>query len=108
MQNQKYFNFMDDFQLMASVIKKSYVTAKEDSKLSFLWQKRYMVLRDHMLTFHKSEFSNNAETIVHMQEVTKVERCNDKEYCLLLDTTEKKWLIACKNDSDLYSWIDEI
>eukprot|EP00834_Sanchytrium_tribonematis_P002256 NODE_66_length_25735_cov_0.318497.p2 type:complete len:558 gc:universal NODE_66_length_25735_cov_0.318497:22244-20571(-) len=91
-----------------SCIKKSYVSIKEDSVLSFLWQKRFMVLREHMLTFHKSEFSNNAETIIHMSEVTKVERCDHKEYCLLLDTTEKAWLVACKSDSDLYSWIDEI
>eukprot|EP00835_Amoeboradix_gromovi_P006782 NODE_885_length_3452_cov_0.260364.p1 type:complete len:570 gc:universal NODE_885_length_3452_cov_0.260364:2270-561(-) len=94
--------------IVMSCIKKSYVTIKEDSKLSFLWQKKFMVLREHMLTFHKSEFSSNADTIIHMSEVTKVERCEHKEYCLILDTTEKAWLIACKNDSHLYSWIDEI
>ena len=99
---------MDQNQIVMSCIQKSYISVKEDSKLSFLWQKRFMVLREHMLTFHKSEFSSNAETIIHMSEVTKVERCGHKEYCLLLDTTEKGWLIACKNDSDLYSWIDEI
>ena len=97
-----------NFDIVMSCVKKSYINLKEDSKLAFMWQKRFMVLREHMLTFHKSEFSNNADTIVHMSEVTKVERCDHKEYCLILDTTEKAWLIACKNDSDLYSWIDEI
>eukprot|EP00842_Homolaphlyctis_polyrhiza_P007096 jgi/Hompol1/976/HPOL_000250-RA len=58
------------------VVKRGYITLKEDGLRSFIWSKRWLVLREQTLTFHRSE--------------------------------DRSYYISCKNDEELYSWIDEI
>ena len=40
------------------VVKRGYVNVKEDGLRSFLWSKRWLILREQTLTFHKNEVDN--------------------------------------------------
>jgi protein-serine/threonine kinase len=37
------------------VVKRGYANVKEDGLRSFLWPKRWMLLREQTLTFHRNE-----------------------------------------------------
>ena len=39
----------------SSVIRSGFVSVKEDGFASWLWTKRWLVLREQVLSFHKSE-----------------------------------------------------
>jgi protein-serine/threonine kinase len=43
---------------MPEVIKEGYVSLKEDGLRAWIWSKRYCVLRDQSLTFHRNEVRN--------------------------------------------------
>lgn len=43
-----------------------------------------------------------------LQDITNIERVDLKPYCLLLETKDKRYHIALKNDEELYSWQDDI
>jgi hypothetical protein len=40
---------------MSDVIKEGYLSVKEDGLRAWIWSKRYCVLRDQALTFHRNE-----------------------------------------------------
>lgn len=42
------------------IVRKGYVSVKEDGIRSWIWSKRWLVLRDQTLTFHKNEVSDDA------------------------------------------------
>ena len=81
---------------------------KEDGLRSFLWSKRFCILREQTLTFHRSENTYQAIALVFLKEIEKVERTDLKPYCIELVTRDKAFYIACKSDEELYSWLDEI
>ncbi|KAJ1509642.1 Protein kinase, partial [Coelomomyces lativittatus] len=91
----------------ASVLQCGYASVKEDSFISFIWSKRWLVLRKHTLTIHKSEYSEPMFNI-YLDRVIGVERNDIKPYSFELRTYEKDFFIACKSDEEVYSWIDEI
>lgn len=46
--------------------------------------------------------------LVFLREITEINRLELKPYCFEIVTREKTFYIACKNDDELYSWMDEI
>lgn len=40
---------------MPEIIKEGYLSLKEEGLRAWIWSKRYCVLRDQSLTFHRSE-----------------------------------------------------
>ena len=46
--------------------------------------------------------------LVFLREVKEVKRIELKPYCFEIVTKEKSFYISCKNDDELYSWMDEI
>lgn len=41
----------------ATIVRRGWVTVKEDGLRAWLWSKRWLVLREHTLSFYKSEVS---------------------------------------------------
>ncbi|KAL7750057.1 Protein kinase [Sorochytrium milnesiophthora] len=91
------------------IIKSGFVSVKEDGLMNFIWQRRFLMLREHTLSFYKSESTSQPLNIVYLSEVSSVERTDIKPCCLEIKISDKRSiLIACKTDSELYEWIEEI
>lgn len=41
--------------VMAEIIKEGYLSVKEDGLRAWIWSKRFCILRDQTLTFHRNE-----------------------------------------------------
>lgn len=93
---------------MTEIIKDGYLSVKEDGLRAWIWSKRFCVLRDQALTFHRNEQSGQCVALIFLKEITSVTRTDLKPYCLEVATKDKTYYIACKSDEDLYSWMDEI
>ncbi|KAI8576344.1 hypothetical protein K450DRAFT_257307 [Umbelopsis ramanniana AG] len=93
---------------MAEIKKDGYVSVKEDGIRSWIWSKRYVILRDQTLTFHRNEQIGQCLALIFLKEIVNVHRNDLKPYCFEIATADKAFNIACKNDEELYSWMDEI
>ncbi|KAI9159392.1 Protein kinase [Blastocladiella emersonii ATCC 22665] len=90
------------------ILKSGYLAIKEEGYLSFMWSKRWVVLREQTIAFYKAESSSQASTLIFLTSVTGVNRVDVKPYCFELQTKEKTILLVCKSDEDVYGWMDEI
>ncbi|KAG1177929.1 hypothetical protein G6F70_001056 [Rhizopus microsporus] len=93
---------------MTEIKKDGYLQVKEDGLRAWIWSKRYVVLREQTITFHRNEQTGQCVALVFLKEITAVTRLELKPYCFELGTKSKSYYIACKNDEELYSWMDEI
>ncbi|KAI8638855.1 kinase-like domain-containing protein [Parasitella parasitica] len=93
---------------MTEIIKEGYLSVKEDGLRAWIWSKRFCVLRDQALTFHRNEQSGQCVALIFLKEITSVTRTDLKPYCCEITTKDKTYYIACKSDEDLYSWMDKI
>ncbi|ODQ66520.1 Pkinase-domain-containing protein [Nadsonia fulvescens var. elongata DSM 6958] len=92
--------------------KQGWVSVKEDgnsSIRSFMWTKKYLVLRDTFLDLQKNEFSSPSYSIP-LHTISTVTRVDLKPFCFEVIRTQsfKSLFISCKSDAELYSWIDVI
>ncbi|CAG8787657.1 25806_t:CDS:2, partial [Racocetra persica] len=90
------------------VVKKGYISVKEDGLRAWIWSKRWMLLREQTLTFHRNENTYQAVALIFLKEITSVSRTELKPYCFEIQTKDKTYYLSCKNDEELYSWMDEI
>ncbi|KAL3895130.1 MAG: hypothetical protein SGCHY_004884 [Lobulomycetales sp.] len=90
------------------VVKRGYASVKEDGLRSFIWSKRWLLLREQTLTFHRNENTYQALALVFLKEIDAVNRTDHKPYCFEIVTKEKSYFISCKSDEELYSWIEEL
>ncbi|KAK6522317.1 Protein kinase [Arthrobotrys megalospora] len=108
--------------VVGGIQREGWASIKEDGFLT-LWQKRYLVLRETALDFHKSEAKgSNAALSIPLKDITSVNRVEIKPYSFEMirfassnqtsatnpDAPRKTMYIAVKNDTDLYGWIDDI
>ncbi|ORX49159.1 Pkinase-domain-containing protein [Hesseltinella vesiculosa] len=91
-----------------AIKKDGFVHVKEEGLRAWIWSKRYLVLRDQCLTIHRSEHLGQCVAMVALKMVEAVNRSDLKSHCFELETAKKKIYIACRNDEELYSWMDEI
>ena len=91
---------------MSLIVKRGHVQVRENGLRSFLWSKRYLVLREATLTFHKNENTFQALHLVLLKDIERVERTDNREYCIELATSQGKFYISTTSDQELYSWID--
>ncbi|KAG5354359.1 Serine/threonine-protein kinase CLA4 [Yarrowia sp. C11] len=93
------------------VLKAGFASVKEDgsSFRSLMWAKKYMVLRENALDFQKSETSS-VQFSIPLYTVSNVTRVDLKPYCfeVVRSSGFKSVFVVCKNDTELYAWIDEI
>ncbi|KAL2912784.1 Protein kinase, partial [Polyrhizophydium stewartii] len=92
----------------STIIKRGHVLVKEAGIRSFVWSKRWMQLRDQMVTIHKNENSYQALLIIFLKDVEGVQRSDIKPFCFEIVTKERTYFVACDSDSDLYSWMEDI
>jgi len=94
---------------MASyIVKKGYASVKEDGLRSFLWSKRFLILREQTLTIQRNETTYQAIANIFLGSVESVQRTEHKPFSFEIVTKGKSYYIACKTSEDLYEWIDEI
>ncbi|PVU97078.1 hypothetical protein BB561_000767 [Smittium simulii] len=89
---------------MSNVIKRGNLSLKE----SWLWSKRWAVLRKETLTFHKNNSSQQILLLIFLKDITGISRSDMKTYCIEINTKDRDFFIQCKNDDDLYSWLDSV
>lgn len=93
------------------VLKSGFASVKEDgsSFRSLMWTKKYLVLRENALDFQKSETSS-VQFSIPLYTVSNVTRVDLKPYCfeIVRSSGFKSVFVVCKNDTELYAWIDEI
>ncbi|KAJ1653618.1 Protein kinase [Dispira simplex] len=93
---------------MTSVFKKGYLSLKEDGLKSWLWSKRWALLREGTLSFHRNENTYQANTVILLKDVTSISRCQLRQYCIEIKTKDRDYYLSCKGDEELYSWLDAI
>ncbi|KAH6883789.1 STE/STE20/PAKA protein kinase [Coprinopsis sp. MPI-PUGE-AT-0042] len=91
----------------SQIVRSGPVSMKEDGFGNWLWQRRWLVLRDQALSIHKSENSSQLSSI-WLRDVSNIERTDLKPYCLLLETKDKRYFLSLKNDEELYGWQDDV
>ncbi|KIM20540.1 hypothetical protein M408DRAFT_34621, partial [Serendipita vermifera MAFF 305830] len=85
-----------------------YCSTKEDGLISFRWNRRWVVLRENSITFHKSENAPQNSRIL-LADITNIDRTDLKPYCLLIEMNDRNKLYLCfSNDSQVYGWKDDI
>ncbi|CAH1761264.1 12617_t:CDS:10 [Entrophospora sp. SA101] len=92
----------------SNVVKKGYISVKEDGLRAFLWSKRWLLLREQTLTFHRNESTYQAVALIFLKEISNLQRTDLKPYCFEVQTKDKTYYLSCKSDEELYSWMDEI
>jgi len=48
------------------------------------------------------------QSIIYLRDIANIERTDLKPYCLLLETKDKRYYLALKNDEELYGWQDDV
>ncbi|KAI8882544.1 Pkinase-domain-containing protein [Backusella circina FSU 941] len=93
---------------MTEIKKDGYLQVKEDGLRAWIWSKRYIVLREQTITFHRNKETGHCVALIFLKEVKEVTRSELKPYCFELVTKSRSYYIACRNDGELYAWMDEI
>ncbi|KAJ1031225.1 hypothetical protein NDA18_002443 [Ustilago nuda] len=92
----------------AAVVRKGWVSVKEDGIRSWIWSKRWLALREQTLTFHKNETTYQAVALVFLKDISNVSRTDLKPYCIEVETKDKTFYLQLKSDEELYGWMDDI
>ncbi|CCO30190.1 hypothetical protein BN14_04214 [Rhizoctonia solani AG-1 IB] len=90
-----------------NIVKSGDVSVKEEGLTSWMWTRKWMVLKEQTLSFHKNE-SSSSSTLIWLRDIANIERTDMKRCCLFIATKDKKLWLSLKSDSELYSWQDEI
>ncbi|KAF8761331.1 Pkinase protein [Rhizoctonia solani] len=87
-----------------NIVKSGEVSVKEEGLTSWIWTRKWMVLKEQTLSFHKNE-SSSSSTLIWLRDIANIERTDMKRYCLFIATKDKKLWLSLKSDS---SCTDEI
>jgi serine/threonine-protein kinase CLA4 len=93
--------------LTADIIKVGYVSIKD----SWLWGKKYLVLRPVTLSMYKNERIDGGTptVVISLNDVVNLKREETKDYCFSMEIRGGKvWLFSFKSDGELYAWMDEV
>ncbi|GJJ13996.1 hypothetical protein Clacol_008253 [Clathrus columnatus] len=91
----------------SAVVRCGYVSVKEETFASLFWGRKWLVLREDILSFHKNENSPQTNAI-YLRDITGIERTDQRAYCLQLETKDRRFFLSLKNDEELYGWQDDI
>jgi len=92
----------------SSIVRKGFVSVKEDGLRSWIWSKRWLALREQTLTFHKNETTYQASALIFLKDITNITRTDLKPYCIEIETKDKTYYLQLKSDEELYGWMDDI
>jgi protein-serine/threonine kinase len=48
------------------------------------------------------------DSVISLRDITKIERTDLKPYCILLETKDKEYYLALRNDDEICGWLDDI
>lgn len=112
--------------------KTGWVSYKDDGLLSFIWQKRFLVLNDSYIALYKNDKSqDDPSLLISLTSIVSVSRTQMKQNCFELtrssernsfsatsgsssgssgssDSSKKVIYIATKTEHDLHNWLDAI
>ncbi|ORY85997.1 kinase-like domain-containing protein [Leucosporidium creatinivorum] len=92
-----------------TIVKRGWVSVKEDGLRAWIWSKRWLILREQTLSFYKNEASTTTSShVIQLRDLTSVTREDLKPYCIALVTPARTYYLALKSDEELYSWMDEV
>ena len=104
-------------------IREGWASIKEDGLKSLYWTKKFLILREVSLDFHKSETSSSASLSVPLKDIVSVNRTDLKPYCfevvrmassqngantMASDAPRRTLFVSLKSDQDLYDWVDDV
>jgi hypothetical protein len=102
-------------------IRKGWASIKEDGIKSLIWQKKFMILREVSLDFHKNEQATTTSLSVPLKDIVSVNRVELKPYCIEIvrsangtvttispDAPRRTIYISLKSDPELYAWMDDV
>ncbi|KPV71854.1 uncharacterized protein RHOBADRAFT_48994, partial [Rhodotorula graminis WP1] len=81
-----------------TIVRRGWVSAKEDGLRAWLWSKKWLVLREQSLALYKNELAD----------VVSVTREDLKPFCIAIATAARPYYLALKSDEELYAWMDDI
>ncbi|KAJ3272568.1 Protein kinase [Terramyces sp. JEL0728] len=84
-------------------VDEGFLKVKEDGLRSFLWPKRWIVLKESAIIA-----SSNPIIVIMLKDLEKVERIDLQPYCIELSTRDRSYYFSCASDSELYHWLDQI
>ena len=94
------------------IIRRGWASVKEDGIKSWIWTKKYLVLRDSSLSFMKNDVSGTLAFQIPLREVSSVQRADSKHFVFEIvreaGNSQRTYAVAVKSDSELYAWIDDI
>ncbi|KAJ3024480.1 UNVERIFIED_CONTAM: Protein kinase [Siphonaria sp. JEL0065] len=93
-----------------AVIHEGFVSIKEDGGMrSFMYSKRWLVLREAALVAYKSAAATQSTLIIVLRDVVGVERSEAKPFAFeVVLENRKSFIVQCRSDSECYEWIDLI
>ncbi|EMS20198.1 p21-activated protein kinase [Rhodotorula toruloides NP11] len=91
-----------------TILRRGWVSVKEDGLRAWLWSKKWLVLREQSLSFYKNESGGNASTVIQLAEVSAVSREDLKPFCISVTTPVRTYYLALRSDKELYAWMDDI
>ena len=113
-----------DDTLNSQIVRSGSVSMKEDSFGNWLFQRKWLILREQILSIHKNEVrffsdpndlriltvlqSAPQQSVITLNSISNIERIDMKPYCLLLETTDRRFYLSLKNDEELYGWLDDV
>lgn len=103
-------------------IREGWASIKEDGLKSLYWTKKYLILREISLDFHKNESSSAMSLSIPLKDIVSVNRTDLKPYCFEVirtsssqqgasqapDAPRRTVFVSVKSDQDLYAWIDDV
>ncbi len=101
------------YSALNSVIKEGWASVKEDGIKSWIWTKKYLVLKEANLSLLKNQ-AGSLSSLIPLREVCNVTRIENKSLCFEIvrdmgvDSPKKSYYVSLKTDSELYTWMDEI
>ena len=106
-----------DDALNSQIIRSGLVSMKEDSFANWLFQRKWLVLREQTLSIHKNKVrlltylnvlpllkvlqTAPQQSVIMLNGISNIERMDMKPYCLLLETTDRRFYLSLKNDEEL-------
>src|SRR5271163_948824 len=93
--------------LTADIIKAGFISIKD----SWLWGKKFVVLRPVTLSMYKNERidAGTPQVVISLNDVINLKREEAKDYCFSMEIRGGKiWLFSFKSDGELYGWMDEV
>ncbi|ORY08392.1 Pkinase-domain-containing protein [Basidiobolus meristosporus CBS 931.73] len=93
---------------MSSVVKRGHLSLKEEGLRAWIWSKRWALLRELTLTFHKNETSPQPVALIFLKEILAVNRTDLRPYCFEIITKDRTYFLSCKSDEEVYSWMDAV